>query len=117
MGAGRALLCARRRNVCEVTTKIRRNGSIRNGSNPAWYDFQSAKLPLDGAAVTQIPACKHEHTRLIAKDNEAEYVECVHCGAILETHELAETAEPGAGKSNPPEPAKSNPFDESLSDA
>jgi Zn ribbon nucleic-acid-binding protein len=72
------------------------------------------------AAVTQIPACKHEHTRLIAKDNEAEYIECVHCGAILETHELAElaeTAKPGTGKSNPPEPAKSNPFDESLSDA
>jgi hypothetical protein len=59
--------------------------------------------------VTEIPACKHEHTRLIAKDNEAEYIECVDCGAILETGELAETSKP--------EPAKSHPFDESLSDA
>jgi Zn ribbon nucleic-acid-binding protein len=78
--------------------------------------------------VTQIPACKHERTRLIAKDNEAEYIECVDCGAILETHELAEAPKTDDSKSNPPEPAKSNPparpepgtpnpFDESLSDA
>ena len=78
--------------------------------------------------MTEIPACKHEHTRLIAKDNEAEYIECVACGAILETHELAEapkspnpkTEPPEPAKSNPPtgsEPGTSNPFDESLSDA
>jgi Zn ribbon nucleic-acid-binding protein len=64
--------------------------------------------------MAEIPTCKHEHTRLIAKDNEAEYIECINCGAILETHELAEAANP---KSNPLEPSKSNPFDESLSDA
>jgi Zn ribbon nucleic-acid-binding protein len=61
------------------------------------------------ALVTEIPPCKHARTRLIAKDNEAEYIECVDCGAILETRELAETSRP--------EPAKPNPFDESLSDA
>lgn len=65
--------------------------------------------------MTEIPACKHQHTRLIAKDNEAEYIECVDCGGILETRELSEA--PKAGKSDSPEPAKSNPFDESLSDA
>jgi len=67
--------------------------------------------------VTEIPVCKHERTRLIAKDNDAEYIECVDCGAILETHELAEAPKSANPKSNPPEPAKSNPFDESLSDA
>ena len=67
--------------------------------------------------MTQIPACEHEHTRLIAKDNEAEYIECVDCGAILETHELAEAPKPADAKSSAPEPAKSSPFDESLSDA
>jgi hypothetical protein len=61
------------------------------------------------ALVTEIRICKHERTRLIAKDNEAEYIECVDCGVILETGELTEPAKP--------EPAKSNPFDESLSDA
>ena len=67
--------------------------------------------------MAEIPTCKHEHTRLIAKDNEAEYIECVNCGAILETHELAEDPKRASPKSNPLEPGKSNPFDESLSDA
>ena len=46
--------------------------------------------------------CRHSRTRLIAKDSDAEYVECLGCGAILESGELPE---PSAG------------FDESLSDA
>lgn len=32
--------------------------------------------------------CKHEHTRVIAKDSDSEYIECLDCGAILETTEL-----------------------------
>ena len=45
--------------------------------------------------------CRHTNTKLIAKDRDAEYVECTDCGAILEAGEL-------------PEPSG---FDESLSDA
>lgn len=45
--------------------------------------------------------CKHPKTRLIAKDQDAEYVECIDCGAILEADELKEPSG----------------FDESLSDA
>ena len=45
--------------------------------------------------------CKHANTRLIAKDQDAEYVECQDCGAILEADELKEPSG----------------FDESLSDA
>jgi transcription initiation factor TFIIIB Brf1 subunit/transcription initiation factor TFIIB len=67
--------------------------------------------------MTETLACKHPRTRLIAKDNEAEYIECVDCGAILETHELAESPKPADRGSSAPEPAKSSPFDESLSDA
>jgi hypothetical protein len=33
-------------------------------------------------------ACKHEHTRVIAKDSDSEYIECLDCGEILETAEL-----------------------------
>lgn len=45
--------------------------------------------------------CKHGRTRLVAKDDDAQYVECLDCGMILEQDELkdAET------------------FNESLSDA
>ncbi len=46
-------------------------------------------------------ACKHARTRVIAKDNDAEYVECQDCGAILEAEEMKE----------------SSAFGESLSDA
>ena len=35
------------------------------------------------------PSCKHLRTQLIAKDNEAEYVECLECGAILEAREIS----------------------------
>ena len=44
--------------------------------------------------------CAHTRKRLIAKDEDAEYVECLDCGAILEAGEV-----PDAG------------FSESLSDA
>jgi hypothetical protein len=52
--------------------------------------------------VTDPALCRHTRTHLIAKDSDAEYVECLDCGAILESGELPE---PCAG------------FDESLSDA
>lgn len=46
--------------------------------------------------------CRHTRTQLIAKDADAEYVECLDCGAILES---GERNEPTSG------------FNESLSDA
>ena len=52
--------------------------------------------------------CKHERKRLIAKDDNSEYVECLDCGEILEAGELPATA------STSPNPSG---FDESLSDA
>jgi len=50
------------------------------------------------------PACPHKRTRLIAKDNDAQYVECLDCGEILEAGEM-EKKKDAAG------------YDESLSDA
>ncbi len=43
------------------------------------------------------PACEHKRTRLIAKDGEAQYVECLDCGEILEAGELKDA--PGFGES------------------
>jgi translation initiation factor 2 beta subunit (eIF-2beta)/eIF-5 len=51
-------------------------------------------------------ACKHPRTRLIARDADAQYVECLDCGEILEAGEL----KTGESKEGPG-------FDESLSDA
>ena len=58
---------------------------------------ESNSPPSNRAPVS----CKHARTQLIAKDKDAEYVECLDCGAILEASEL-------------PEPSG---FNESLSDA
>jgi hypothetical protein len=33
-------------------------------------------------------SCKHEHTQLIAKDDDSQYIECLDCGEILEKGEL-----------------------------
>jgi hypothetical protein len=52
--------------------------------------------------VNDPSTCRHPRTQLIAKDSDAEYVECLDCGAILESAER---------KQSP------NGFDESLSDA
>jgi Zn ribbon nucleic-acid-binding protein len=41
------------------------------------------------------PACKHLRTQVIAKDDEAQYIECLDCGEILEVGELKDGAEPG----------------------
>jgi translation initiation factor 2 beta subunit (eIF-2beta)/eIF-5 len=50
------------------------------------------------------PACKHPRTRLIARDNDAQYLECLDCGAIFEAGELKDAKE-------------NSGFGESLSDA
>jgi hypothetical protein len=55
--------------------------------------------------MTDPAACKHARRQLIAKDKDAEYVECLDCGAILEASELGEAGAAGSG------------FNESLSDA
>jgi len=55
--------------------------------------------------VTDAAKCEHRRTRLIAKDRDAEYVECLECGEILEGEELPEKND------------EKNGVDESLSDA
>jgi hypothetical protein len=34
------------------------------------------------------PPCPHKRTQVIAKDNDAQYIECLDCGEILEVGEL-----------------------------
>ena len=53
------------------------------------------------ASADEGRACPHRRRRLIAKDKDAEYVECLDCGALLEKEELTEPSG----------------FNESLSDA
>jgi hypothetical protein len=47
------------------------------------------------------PACPHKRTQVIAKDSDAQYVECLDCGEILEVGELpaGETSGESSGES------------------
>ena len=56
--------------------------------------------------MSETATCKHLRTQLIAKDQDAEYVECKDCGAILEAREL-----------HAPASSEKNDVDGSLSDA
>ena len=77
--------------------------------------------------MPQSPTCRHHHTQLIAKDNEAEYLECLDCGAILEAGEIPadstsaadESAAAGSTDAGPQKTATAagESIDESLSDA
>ena len=81
----------------------------------------------DQEPMPESATCRHEHTQLIAKDNEAEYIECLDCGAILETGEIPAAPTPAGGESTPPASsgagseertaAAPETIDESLSDA
>ncbi len=64
--------------------------------------------------MTDQPACHHTRTRLIAKDKDAEYVECLDCGALLEAAELLKS---GAGDAASAKKSDDPPGDESLSEA
>jgi len=64
--------------------------------------------------VTDPATCRHARTQLIAKDSDAEYVECLNCGVILESGEPPESSK----KPKPDgESESSRGIDESLADA
>jgi hypothetical protein len=55
---------------------------------------------MPGQTQTPTPTqakCPHARTQVIAKDNDAQYLECLDCGAILEAGELKEN--PGESES------------------
>ena len=48
--------------------------------------MQKDNITLDAPRHT----CKHKRTQVIAKDDNAEYVDCLNCGEVLDVHELKE---------------------------
>jgi hypothetical protein len=85
-----------------------------------------AMISLDLAEdnMPKSASCTHQRTQLIAKDDDAEYVECLDCGAIFETRELSTSppmpapsasGDPAQGDSGKPDTPDT--LDESLSDA
>jgi hypothetical protein len=57
--------------------------------------------------------CAHKRTQLIAKDNDAQYVECLDCGELFEVGELPSAAQPDENRKGPSDSTAG----ETLSDA
>lgn len=57
--------------------------------------------------------CAHKRTQLIAKDNDAQYVECLDCGELFEVGELPAGSQPDEKRKGASDPIAG----ESLSDA
>jgi hypothetical protein len=103
--------------VCENKGLASRDGC---SDGHACYD----SIGFSRGNVPDLARCAHKRTQLIARDDDAEYVECLDCGAILETRELSASppapapdtrvsgADPAQGASDKPDT-----IDESLSDA
>jgi Zn ribbon nucleic-acid-binding protein len=45
-------------------------------------------MKQDQKNASDSTSCQHARTQLIAKDKDAEYVECLECGVILERSEM-----------------------------
>jgi hypothetical protein len=45
-----------------------------------------AKRPLEPAAMEKI--CRHPRVRVVARDDDAEFVECQECGDVFESSEF-----------------------------
>ena len=58
---------------------------IRRGTSDKGMSAHAMiRIPGERESVNDPDTCRHLRTQLIAKDSDAEYVECLDCGAILE---------------------------------
>ena len=73
---------------------------------------QPAMTEPNTPGATPPSQCAHKRTQLIAKDNDAQYVECLDCGELFEVGELPSASQPEKRKG----PSEST-AGETLSDA
>lgn len=48
----------------------------------------SASRPQQSPAKTEIAACKHPRVKVVAREDDAEFVECLECGEVFESSEF-----------------------------
>lgn len=49
-------------------------------------------LPHTASKRPMTTACKHPRVRIVARDEDAEYVECLDCGEVFESAEFRDMA-------------------------
>jgi Zn ribbon nucleic-acid-binding protein len=43
--------------------------------------------------------CKHPKVRIVAREEDAEYVECIDCGEVFDSHEYADIVQEESAES------------------
>jgi len=44
--------------------------------------------PAPSDKKTEKPACKHPRVRIVSRDEDSEFVECLECGEVFESSEF-----------------------------
>jgi hypothetical protein len=57
--------------------------------NPS-QNLPIAKRPTDKSAMDKM--CRHPRVRIVARDDDAEFVECQECGDVFEASEFKDMA-------------------------
>jgi len=58
----------------------------RASASPGSYDFIQSRPTL--RMSSEMPQCKHPRAKVVAREEEAEFVECLECGEVFESSEF-----------------------------
>ncbi|HZD96505.1 MAG TPA: hypothetical protein VE133_19750 [Candidatus Sulfotelmatobacter sp.] len=64
---------------------MRLDANMNPSQNPASAKRPSEKIPME-------KICRHPRVRVVARDDDAEFVECQECGDVFESSEFRDMA-------------------------
>lgn len=69
------------------------SGAIRHSGRlgPEWLDPESmtpSRLSQPAEKRPDLKQCKHPRVRIVAREEDAEFVECLECGEVFESSEF-----------------------------
>ena len=84
--------------LCLTSTYFRRKNTANSGASllgaaPAREsdgpESMTTSRPAQPPAMTNdLPKCKHPRVRVVAREEDAEFVECLECGEVFESSEF-----------------------------
>jgi len=64
-------------------------GSEQLGSERPRPESMTTSRPVQPPAMkTDLPKCKHPRVRIVAREDDAEFVECLECGEVFDSSEF-----------------------------
>jgi hypothetical protein len=76
----------RRKNTANSGASLLGAGLAREGDGP---ESMTTSRPAQPPAMTNdLAKCKHPRVRVVAREEDAEFVECLECGEVFESSEF-----------------------------